>query len=85
MQIPACGTLLLAERTDEHQELFEEGKEAEFFGDDEELREKIKYYLNHPAERDRIAAAGRDRCVKNDYTYQGRLRTVFEQITKLTS
>jgi len=85
IEIPACGTLLLAERTDEHRELFEERKEAEFFDNEEELRDKIRYYLSHPNERERIAAAGRERCVKSDYTHQGRLKTILERIIKLTS
>ncbi len=85
IEIPACGTLLLAERTNEHQELFQEGKEAEFFDNEEELREKIKYYLSHPDERERIAVAGRKRCVQSDYTHQSRLKAVFERISELTS
>lgn len=83
IEIPACGTLLLAERSDEHLELFEEGKEAEFFATEEELSNKIRYYLCHPTERERIAAAGRERCINSDYTHQGRLRKVLDQVIKL--
>lgn len=80
VEIPACGGFMLAERSTEHLELFEEGKEAAFFSSDEELLEKLKYYLSHPQVCRRIATAGRERCVKSGYSNQDRLKEMLEKI-----
>lgn len=80
IEIPGCGVFMLAERTNEHLALFEEGKEAEFFSTPDELIEKARYYLNHPSQRRQIAAAGRERCLKSGYSNQNRIRGIVEDI-----
>jgi len=80
IEIPACGGFMLAERTDEHRRLFEEGNEAEFFASFEELRDKCRYYLAHEDQRARIAAAGRMRCIAGGYSNRDRLARVLDHL-----
>lgn len=83
IEIPACGGFMLAERTCEHLELFEEGKEADFFGSNEELLDKVRYYLAHLQQRKQIAAAGRDRCLKSGYSNHDRLREMLNIVEQM--
>jgi spore maturation protein CgeB len=82
-EIPAVGTFMLAERTPEHQELFEEGVEAEFFDSDAEMQDKIRFYLQRTEARMRIAAAGRERCIKSGYSDEHQLRRVLAALDRL--
>jgi hypothetical protein len=83
VEIPACGAFLLAERTHEHQNLFEEGREAEFFVSDQELVRKVRYYLEHAEERIRIASAGRARCVTSKYSNHDHLTSMLGKLREL--
>jgi spore maturation protein CgeB len=70
------GTLLITEYTKEQAEdLFRENEEIVCFRSSEELRDKIRYYLTHDAERERIAAAGQARTLR-EHTLAHRLRKI---------
>lgn len=84
MEIPACGSLLMAERTVEHERLFKDKEEAVFFSSNEELLELCQYYLGHEEERKRIAEAGRRRCLASGYSNEETIKRVINQIMTLT-
>jgi spore maturation protein CgeB len=79
-EIPAAGSFLLAERTAEHQALFQEGLEAEYFETSEELVSKVKYYLEHEGARARIAERGRERCLRSGYDNDSILSNILREI-----
>lgn len=82
IEIPACGGFMLAERTTEHQDLFEEGKEAEFFGSNQELLTKCRYYLEHDKERAEIAERGYKRCVSSGYSNTETLKSIIDEVMR---
>ncbi len=82
IEIPACGAFMLAERTDEHLRLFEEGKEADYFSDERELLDKTRYYIEHSDERKSIAQRGFQRCMRDAYSYPERLQKILALIGK---
>ncbi|MGO9059414.1 MAG: glycosyltransferase [Candidatus Binataceae bacterium] len=79
-EIPACGAFMLAERTDEHLKLFEENREAAYFGSPEELVEKVRYYLKYEDQRHLIAAAGHRKVQTGRNTYKDRLIQIIESV-----
>ena len=60
-ELPAQGCMLLSDRLPIHiPHNFQDGVHAAFFGDLEELLEKVDYYINRPEEAQDIAEAGRN-------------------------
>jgi spore maturation protein CgeB len=64
--IPASGGFMLHERTEELSKFFEEAKEVVCFGSPHELAEKVRFYLEHESDRERIRCAGHQRCVSEN-------------------
>ena len=79
MEIPACGAFMIAQRSDDHSRLFEEGQETVLFRTDDELLEKVRYYLEHEGERAAIAKAGRLRCLASGYSETERMSLMIDQ------
>lgn len=79
-EVPACKGFLLAERTVEHEEFFEEGKEAEFFSNLDELVEKCRYYTSKPNEAEKVALNGYNKVVKMNATYEDRAKQILAEL-----
>lgn len=72
----ACGAFVICDGQKDVLSLFEDGRHLVVARDAVELREKVRHYLDHPAERGRIAAQGRE-VVLSRHTYGERLRELF--------
>lgn len=79
-EIPAIGSMMLAPRTTELKELFQEGKEAAYFSSKEELLDKVRYYLEHEDERRAIVEAARHRCLRDGHSNVGRAGEIMDQL-----
>jgi hypothetical protein len=66
-EIRACGTFLLADQFPEHGQLFEEERGPNSSTDTTRCGRKITWYVGHDEEREPIAAAGRERCLRSGY------------------
>jgi hypothetical protein len=77
-EVPACGAFMLAERTSEHLEYFREGEEVAYFTSPAELVDKVRYYLIHENERQRMAEGAYRRITTGSHTYAHRLRQILE-------
>lgn len=79
-EIPACKVFMIAESSPLHLSLFKEDEEAVFFRDKEALLQKVKYFMAHKAEAQRIAANGYKRCIESGYDHQSRMENVVQKI-----
>jgi spore maturation protein CgeB len=70
---------MLHERTAEFLQFYREGEEAACFEDAEELAEKIRFYLDHPDERERVRRNGHARCVAEN-SMDERARTIIARL-----
>jgi hypothetical protein len=80
LEVPALGSLLCAERTTEHLGMYQEGKEALFWGDVDECAAMCRYALEDEQRRLTIAAAGRERIVANGNYNEQAIKFILERL-----
>jgi spore maturation protein CgeB len=76
-EITAAGGFMLCYHQPELEEHFEIGRECDVFRDEQELLQKIQYYLGHADERASIARAGQRRTL-SEHCYSHRISTLVE-------
>ncbi|MBI5058343.1 glycosyltransferase [candidate division KSB1 bacterium] len=79
-ELAACGAFQLVDRRTELAELFAEGTEQVVFDSIDELPGLVSYYLDHPAPRQVIAGAARERVLR-EHTYEHRLATALDLLS----
>jgi len=80
-EITASGGFMLTDWNNDYEleEFFKPGVEVETYDTEEELVDKIQYYLKHEEEREKIAQAGYERCIK-EHTWENRFNDIFKKM-----
>lgn len=77
-EIPATGTLMLSEYTDDLVSLYKPGEEADFFKSRDELIEKLKLYIKNDELRRTVAANGYRRVMGDRHDVVSRMEKVLD-------
>jgi spore maturation protein CgeB len=83
-EIAACGGFLLAERSPGHVARFVEDEETVFFTGIDECAAKIHRYLRDAPTRERIAAAGRARAVRDGYDNDTQVSRILARLAEIS-
>lgn len=83
-EIPACGSILMSEKTNELCELFNEGEEAYFFQNKEELLEKVKLVLGSNKIKSKIVTNAQLRLLKNNDDIDSKIKNLLTIINTNT-
>ena len=78
-EIPACGTPMIAEHSSVHASLFNEN-EVLYFNTNEELLNKVRYFMENPQIAAEYAERAAKRCVDSGYDHKNTLASVLKKI-----
>ena len=77
-EVPGCGGFLMTESAPRIDRFYEPQKEIVVFDSIDDLTKKIRYFLSHPEQRDRIARAGY-RKTRDLHTYDRRFAQLLQE------
>ncbi len=80
----AAGCFLLTDHCEEIREIFAIGTELETYRSSEELADKVRYYLEHDDERERIARAG-SLALQQEHTWKKRISYLLNHLRQQSS
>jgi spore maturation protein CgeB len=78
-EIPGCRGFLVSGYADDLNEYYKLDEEIVCYKNNDDLVEKVRYYLSHEDEREKIAQLGYERTI-GEHTYEKRFRDVFNKI-----
>jgi hypothetical protein len=81
LTVMGCGGFYLCRRSRAAETVYRIGKEIDVFDTDDELLEKIRYYLHNDRERQQIAHAGQSKVLEN-YTYKKQMEKIFHWVNE---
>lgn len=75
-ELAGCGAFVISGKSEDIGKYYFENKEMMFYDNVPDLIKKIKYYLAHAEEREKISRAGYERTIK-EHTYEKRFKDIF--------
>lgn len=82
-EIPATQTMMMAEYTEDLADMFEQGKEAEYFSNNAELLKKVQYYLENPNAIENIGMNGHTRLITDGHEVKDRCKEVVKVLNEM--
>jgi len=82
-EIPATRAMMMSEYTDDLNDMFEEGVDAEYFRDKKELLKKINYYLKNKEELHRVSTNGHNRLKQDGHEVKDRCKEIVSVYEKI--
>jgi spore maturation protein CgeB len=79
LAVIGCGGFYLCKRTPGIEFLFDIGRECDVYDSNDEMIEKVRYYLNNEDERKAIALKGQKKILGN-YTYKDQMKKIFHWV-----